>query len=516
MSALRHAGLTIAGQTLSALRRYPDRVAFSTEQSSLSYAGVIDLIGRMQATFDKHGLKRGERVALLSDNSAESWCAAVAAQGLGLSATWLHPKGSLADHTFQIDDSGSTTFIVSAATHVERGRELAAGLDGSIRTFALGKSDFAPDLLRLAEDGGTASAIDIADPDEVALVHYTGGTTGRSKGAVRSNRAAVAFAGVSILADVELPLTPQYLAVAPNSHAGGTMLLPTWHRGGTVHMVRAFEPDRVLEKIARSRINVTFVVPTMLYSLLEHGDLEGSDTSSLECIYYAAAPTSPQRLQEAISRLGPIFSQGYGQTECYPISVLRKQDHLTSELLTSCGVPVANCAVRLLDDSGVEVRTGEAGEICARTPAAMDCYWQQPELTNKTICDGWVHTGDVARMDERGYLFIVDRKKDLIISGGFNVYPREVEDALTSHPAVRMAAVVGLPDDYWGEAVTAALVVDPTSDVSAEAIIAHVKARKGTIYAPKHVRILKQLPTTSLGKIDKVTLRKNLLASINP
>jgi fatty-acyl-CoA synthase len=176
-------------------------------------------------------------------------------------------------------------------------------------------------------------------------------------------------------------------------------------------------------------------------------------------------------------------------------------------------LPVANCEVRLLDSAGQEVPVGEPGEICARTPAAMDFYWRQPELSAETLRDGWVHTGDIARMDERGYMFIVDRKKDLIISGGFNVYPREVEDALTNCPGVKMAAVVGLPDNYWGETVAAAVIVDPGSDISKEAIIAHVKALKGAIHTPKHVHIVTELPLTSLGKIDKVRLRQNLMAN---
>jgi fatty-acyl-CoA synthase len=291
------------------------------------------------------------------------------------------------------------------------------------------------------------------------------------------------------------------------------MLLPTWWRGGTVHTVSKFEPDRILRIIEKDRINITFLVPTMLYALLDQLDLASNDVSSLQCIYYGAAPASPQRLKQAIARLGPVLSQGYGQTECYPISVLRRDDHLHEELLTSCGLPVANCEVRLLDSSGREVAAGEPGEICARTPAAMDYYWRRPELSSETIRDGWMHTGDVARIDERGYMFIVDRKKDLIISGGFNVYPREVEDALTSCPGVKMAAVVGLPDEYWGEAVVAAIVVDPETRISKDMIIAHVKSLKGAIHAPKHVRVVTELPLTSLGKVDKVKLRKDLMSN---
>jgi fatty-acyl-CoA synthase len=514
MSISSHTGLTIAGQTLRALRRYPDRIAFSSESGSLSYGGAVDLIGRIQSVFARSGFKRGERVALLSDNSAESWCAAVAAQGLGLSVTWLHPKGSLGDHVFQIEDSESTALVVSATTHAERGRELASECGAATRLFSLGRNDAGPDLLRLAADIGATTAVDIAEPEDIALVHYTGGTTGRSKGVVRSNRSAVAFACVSVLADIELPPVPHYLSIAPNSHAGGTMLLPTWRRGGTVHMVSKFESDRILNTIENKGINITFLVPTMLYALLDHLDIASNDISSLQCIYYGAAPASPQRLQQAIGRLGPVLSQGYGQTECYPISVLRREDHLRDELLTSCGMPVANCEVRLLDSAGQEVPLGEPGEICARTPAAMDFYWRQPELSQEIIRDGWIHTGDVARMDEHGYMFIVDRKKDLIISGGFNVYPREVEDALTSCPGVKMASVVGLPDGYWGEAVAAAVILDPGSVVSKESIVAHVKSLKGAIHAPKHVHIVSELPLTSLGKIDKVKLRQNLVDSI--
>jgi len=507
-----HNGLTIASQTLRALRRYPDRTAFAWEGATLSYAGAFNLIGRMQAVLVRSKVTRGERVALLSENSAESWCAGVAAQGLGLSLTWLHPKGSLEDQLYQIKNSEAQIFIADPSGHADRARELCAELPPELKRFALGSSDFADDLVAAATEIGSSTPVDIARPADCALVHYTGGTTGRSKGAVRSNNAAVAFASFSTLADLDLPVTPRYLAIAPNSHAGGTMLLPTWRRGGTVHLARKFDPSQILARIAREGINFTFIVPTMLYALLDEPCLGGADVSSLEYLFYGAAPASPARLVEAIERMGPVLAQGYGQTECYPISVLRRQDHdpRYPELLSSCGIPVATCEVRLLDSDGNAVAPGEAGEICARTPAAMDGYWKLPDLTAETLAGGWVHTGDVARMDDRGYLYIVDRKKDLIISGGFNVYPREVEDALTGHASVAMAAVVGIPDDRWGEAVVAAVVLRAGSAVEPEALISHVKQRKGSVHAPKRIAIVEALPTTSLGKIDKVALRRNL------
>ena len=385
-------------------------------------------------------------------------------------------------------------------------------MPSGLNRFALGSSDFADDLVAAAGGIGSSTPVDIALPDDCALVHYTGGTTGRSKGAVRSNTAAVAFASFSLLADLDLPVTPRYLAIAPNSHAGGTMLLPTWRRGGTVHLARKFDPPEILRRVAREGINFSFIVPTMLYALLDEPSLSKTDISSLEYLFYGAAPASPARVLEAIERLGPVLAQGYGQTECYPISVLRRQDHdpQNPALLSSCGIPVATCEVKLLDSNGNEVGPGEPGEICARTPAAMDGYWKLPELTAETLAGGWVHTGDVARMDDRGYLYIVDRKKDLIISGGFNVYPREVEDALTDHASVAMAAVVGIPDDHWGEAVVAAVVLRAGTAVDLQALISHVKQLKGSVHAPKRIAIVEALPTTALGKIDKVALRRNL------
>jgi fatty-acyl-CoA synthase len=505
-------GLTIASQTLRALRRYPDRDAFVWDGGKLSYTGAFDLIGRMQAVFARNDFRRGERVALLSENSAESWCAGVAAQGLGLSITWLHPKGSLDDQIFQIRNSEASIFIADPSGHAGRANELCAKLPPEVKRFALGSSDFAGDLVAAAGEIGSSRPMDIALPGDSALVHYTGGTTGRSKGAVRSNTAAVAFASFGMLADLDLPTTPRYLAIAPNSHAGGTMLLPTWRRGGTVHLAGKFDPARILERIAREGINFTFIVPTMLYALLDEPRLSKADVSSLEYLFYGAAPASPTRLVEAIERIGPVLAQGYGQTECFPISVLRRRDHdpRNPALLASCGIPVATCEVRLLDSDGNEVAPGEAGEICARTPAAMDEYWKLPDLTAETLAGGWVHTGDVARMDDRGYLYIVDRKKDLIISGGFNVYPREVEDALADHASVAMAAVVGIPDDHWGEAVVAAVVLRAGSAVEPQALISHVKQRKGSVHAPKRIAIVEALPTTALGKIDKVALRRKL------
>jgi fatty-acyl-CoA synthase len=276
-----------------------------------------------------------------------------------------------------------------------------------------------------------------------------------------------------------------------------------------VHLVNGFCPDRVLDGIARERINFVLMVPTMIYALLDDPKLAQTDLSSLELLLYGASPIAPSRLLEGIERIGPVFSQFYGLTECYPITVLRKSDHDPSrpELFGACGAPVTDCEVKLLDEVGSEVPQGEAGEICVRSPSAFEAYWKLPELTAETLKQGWLHTGDVARADERGYFYIVDRRKDMIVTGGFNVYPREVEDALASHDAVSIAAVFGVPDPHWGEAVMAVVVLRAGAKVDAEVLIQYVKMKKGAMQAPKRIDFAESLPMTGIGKIDKQALR---------
>jgi fatty-acyl-CoA synthase len=279
-------------------------------------------------------------------------------------------------------------------------------------------------------------------------------------------------------------------------------------------MLKSFDPDAVLRTIARERINFTLFVPTMIYVLLDHPALDRTDLSSLELLLYGASAMSPSRLIEGIERIGPVFSQLYGQTECYPVSVLRKADHdvKSPELFLSCGFPIAACEVTILDDDDQEVETGEAGEICVRAPHVMAEYWKRPEQTAETLKNGWLHTGDIARADERGYMFILDRKKDMIVSGGFNIFPREVEDVLSQHADVAMVAVVGVPDDKWGEAVTAVIVAREGARPSAEELINLVKTRKGSAHAPKHVKFVSELPMTSVGKVDKKLLKAGFWA----
>ena len=513
MSDPLYAFPTACGQTLRALARYPSRIAFSWPGGSITYAGATDMIGRMQLVFMRLGLAPGARVAFLTANRADAWCAGVAAQLSRLAITWLHPLGSLDDQLFQIEDSEAEMLVVDGATFRDRGGELASRAPQLKHVFTLGPAGYGADLLAAIEHGGTASPRNLAGPDDIATLNYTGGTTGKSKGALRFHREYGGFAN-AILSDFEIPDTPSYLTVAPISHVAGTKVLPALMRGGTVHMLKGFDPEAVLKTIERERINFTLFVPTMIYVLLDHPALDKTDLSSLELLLYGASAMSPSRLVEGIKRIGPVFSQLYGQTECYPVSVLRKADHdpKTPELFLSCGFPIAACEVKVLGDDDQEVKTGEAGEICVRAPHVMAEYWKRPEQTAETLKSGWLHTGDIARADERGYLFILDRKKDMIVSGGFNIFPREIEDVLSQHADVAMVAVVGVPDDKWGEAVTAIVVAREGTRPDAQELIELVKARKGSAHAPKHVKFVSELPMTGVGKVDKKVLKAGFWA----
>ena len=499
---------TVCGQTLRALARYPSRTAFSWPGGSLTYRGATDLIGRMQAVFMKLGLPPGARVAFLTANRADTWCAGVAAQLSRLALTWLHPLGSLDDQLFQLEDSEAEMLVIDANAFGDRGGELAAKVQGVMTVFTLGPANYGIDLLATIEEAGHATARCFARADDFATLNYTGGTTGKSKGALRYHREYGGFAS-AILADFEIPEAARYLTVAPISHVAGTKVLPTLMRGGTVHMLKGFDPEAVLTTIEQERINFTLFVPTMIYVLLDHPALARTDLSSLELLLYGASAMSPSRLVEGIERIGPVFSQLYGQTKCYPVSVLRKADHdpAMPELFRSCGFPIAACEVKILDGDDDEVETGEAGEICVRAPHVMAEYWKRPETTEETLKNGWLHTGDIARKDERGYMFILDRKKDMIVSGGFNIFPREVEDVLTQHADVAMCAVVGIPDDKWGEAVTAIVVAREGTKPNPDELINLVKTRKGSAHAPKQIQFVKELPMTGVGKVDKKVLR---------
>ena len=499
-------GTTIAEMQGIALRRFADRTALVSGDQQVSCAEMDRKIAQYVRLFKQHGLQRGDGFSVLATNRLEVIFANLAGQVMGMRYTPLHPKGSEDDHLYILDFAEISALLVDDAHFAERGR----ALHEKARLKALFTIDggFGTPISAAHELSDEPVVIE-ARPEDIAQLLFTGGTTGRPKGVVHRH-GSIVTANLQSLMHWDWPTEIKFLIATPISHAAGAMLTPTLMRGGEFHVLPGFDPKGFLETIARDRITATFMVPSMIYDLLDKVRVEDYDLSSLEMIIYGAAPISPARLAEAIERIGPKFCQLYGQTEApNMISYLSKADHdlARPHLLQSCGIPLAPNRIALLRPDGTEAGPDEAGEICVRGPLVMESYWKNPEETAKTFEHGWLHTGDVAKRDAQGFLTIVDRVKDMVISGGFNIFTREVEDCLSSHPAVAACAVIGVPHPRWGEAVAAFVVVRPGCSVDGDELITLVKDKKGSVQAPKTVEFVTALPLTAVGKVDKKVLR---------
>jgi fatty-acyl-CoA synthase len=501
---------TSADLVVRALARDTGRPVLREGDRSWSAGALADEVSRYAQAYDQLGLRAGSSSATLAGNRAEVLMQLCANIVTGVRGSALHPLGSLEDQAYILEDAEIETLFYDPVLYEQRAVDLAARVPSLKRIIALAPSSSSKDLPALAQRFGPRRLVrpDIT-PADVFQVAYTGGTTGQPKGVVSSVRAQVTLTNI-LLSEWDWPRGLKFLCCTPISHSGRTSFMPTLVRGGEFIVHQGFDPERFLDEIDRSHITTTVLVPTMIYRLLDEGIEDRYSLESLDRIYYGASAMSPSRLAEAIQRIGSVFFQFYGQAECpMTVTTLRPEEHRTDDLdrLASCGRAMPWLDVTLLDDDLNPVDQGDAGEICVRGPLVMSGYLNQPEQTEQALRGGWLHTGDVARADEDDYLTIVDRKKDIIISGGFNVYPREVEDVLTAHPDVSAAAVIGVPDADWGEIVKAVIVRRPSSMVAADELIQLVKARKGAVYAPKSVDFVDAIPLSPLGKPDKKALR---------
>src|ERR1700704_1439413 len=488
----------------AALKRNKGKPVLSLGDTTLTGGQLADRISQYIRAFEALGAGTGATAAVLSLNRPEVLMMAGASQTQGFRRTPLHPLGSLDDHAYVLSDAGITSLIIDPnPMFVER----ALGL--------LERVDLLKQILTI---GPVPEALADVPVDHIGGMAYTGGTTGKPKGVIGTVQSITTMTTIQ-LAEWEWPEQPRFLMCTPLSHAGAAFFVPTIIKGGQLIVLTKFDPAEVLKTIEEQKITATMLVPSMIYALMDHPDSHTRDLSSLETVYYGASAMNPVRLAEAIERFGPIFAQYYGQSEApMVITYLAKGDH-DEKRLTSCGRPTLFARTALLGEDGNPVAQGEVGEICVSGPLLSGGYWNLPAATAETFRDGWMHTGDLAREDEDGFWYIVDRTKDMIVTGGFNVFPREVEDVVAEHPAVAQVCVIGTPDEKWGEAVTAVVVLRPdaasddesVSKMTAE-IQAAVKDRKGSVQSPKQVIVVDSVPVTALGKPDKKAVRSQFWA----
>jgi acyl-CoA synthetase (AMP-forming)/AMP-acid ligase II len=493
-------------------RRHGNRTAVIAGDRSLSFREVDESANRMAHVLIGLGIERGTRVGLLVDNGLWSVPIDFACLKAGAVRVPLNARLAADEQARMLEATGVHTLVHSPAL-AERAADLADRMPG-LRLVSLGPSAGAVDLLDEMTQASASDPQVPGEPGDPVLILYTSGTTGALKAVVHT-QASYAAICANILANLVSPGPDSVMLHAASLiHASGTFVLPYWVRGGAAAVLPGFDPATYLDSLARHRATEINLVPTMLGMLLSSGAAERADVSSLRTAVYGASPMPRPVLEHTLEVWGPRLVQYYGQTEApLAITVLDAADHTDPTLAGSCGQPSVDAEVRVTATDGTPLPAGEVGELRVRAPFAMTGYHDAPGLTAETVdADGWVATRDLARFDDRGYLTLVDRTSDMIITGGYNVYPREVEDALMAHPAVSGAAVVGAPDPTWVEAVTAFVTLRPGAEVGGAELQDAVRSVLAGYKVPKSVHVVAQLPLSPVGKVLRRALREPLWA----
>jgi acyl-CoA synthetase (AMP-forming)/AMP-acid ligase II len=497
-----------------ALQEKPQATALVCGTRRSSFAVFVDRVARLAAVLQAQGVQPGDRVGMMALNSDRYVEFFYAAWWAGAVVNPVNIRWSAREVAYSLDDCDTRLLLVDAK-HAALGAQ-QHGLSRSLQTLVWFDDGPAPEGLHDAE-ALMAQAVPVADARrggaDLAAVMYTGGTTGQPKGVMLTHTNL--YAGqLSANMAATRPVDAVGLNMAPLFHVGGVGLtLQLMLRLCTQIVMPAFDEVQVLEAIQNERASETFMVPTMVKRLIEHPRFADYDTSSLQLVLYGAAPIDDALLMQAIEKLPQAgFCQLYGMTELSPVvTVLPAWCHHPEQPAhrrRSAGRPVPIAEVRIVDAEGLPVPNGTVGEIAARGPMVMAGYWNKAAQTAEALRDGWMHTGDGGRMDDDGFLYIVDRLKDMVVTGGENVYSAEVENAITQLPQVSMCAVVGVPDAHWGERVHAVVVLREGQGLTAEALIAHCRTLIAGYKCPRSVAFASELPLSPAGKILKYKLRE--------
>ena len=476
-------------------RRYGDAPAIVEGDRTLSFIEFEKQTMRLGNALLASGLRPGDRVSSVLPNCVEELLVYVALARTGLIRVGLNARDTADDHAFKIGDSGS--------------RALISDLEGLPDTELRFSRE---DVNRMAATGPDGPCDFPIDPADMYRLAYTGGTTGRSKGVILTLRTLQAQVNGYLLEHVPgIVQGDVMLHAAPVSHASGSYFLPHLVSGATSVLLPAFRASEFLEHLERTGAQRTFLVPTMIAALLEEPNIEDVRVPQLRQISYGASPIAPTVAERSEEIFGQVLAQTFGQAEApMCITHLRPEDH---DRVGSAGRPYAQTAVRIVDEEDRDVEPGESGEIVCRGAIVSKGYWNQQEATAETHRNGWLHTGDIGYMDADGFVFLLDRKNDMIISGGFNVYPREIEDVLTTHPAVIEAAVISIADDKWGEVVHA--VVKVREAVDGDDLEQYMRDRVAGYKLPRGFHVWDDIPKSAAGKLMRREVRDRIRSAQN-
>ncbi|MFD3652202.1 AMP-binding protein [Streptomyces sp. NPDC058620] len=504
-------------------RYWPGETALVCGDRSWTYSQLGIATSRLASALISRGVRPGDAVASLAWNRGELVEVEFALYKAGLVRAPVNARlgrGEI-EHILQY---APVRVLVFDEAHREDALAAIAAAGTDCLPVLLDDQDTAEGELLTYEallgEGDEAPVEVDVDEDAPCVLNFTSGSTGALKAAVQSVGNRLANMRKQLMSDESRPRPgTRYLACGPITHATGMGLLAGVFGGSTTYVLPTWNVEAFLDTVEKERITATFLVPAMVNTVLAHPGAADRDLSSLTSVRVGGAPISPQRLKDAVEFFGPVVAPGYGLGETTSVVAGLSSEEVAraaasdAELLQSCGRAMYDTEIRVVDEEGRALPPRGVGEVIVRGPDCVRAYWQEPELSAETFRDGWVHTGDLAWMREDGYLFLVDRKKDMIISGGFNIYCTEVEAALYEHPAVQEVCVVGIPDEKWGEAVKAVIVPRPGSSLTADEMAAFCAERLDSFKKPRSVDFVAELPHNRNGKLDRKAVREPFWAN---
>lgn len=501
---------------------YPSHEAVVDERRRLTFAELSERTIRLANALADRGVRPGDRVAVLSPNCHEMVELFGSSEMCGFISVPLNVRMTKHEIASVLADCQPSALVFDS--------EFSGLIDGlrsqlaSVATYIAigGPASWAEEYEAVLAAAGVTRPPMRPQPDDTAFIIYTSGTTGQPKGVMHGHRGQI-YAALSMCLDGNIDQTDRMVIPNPMYHAGGRWMQLTYHfRGCTIVLQREFNPAALLETIERERITGALLPATMLRAVLDHPDFARRDRSSLRTIYYASSPTPEPLLRRALQVFGPILVQYYGGTEGGGVGTTMLKNHHVVDgdpklqrRLSSAGQAKALAKVRIVRVDGSDCDAGEAGEIIISSPGVMQGYWNKPAATAEVLKDGWLYTGDIGTRDDEYFIYVVGRKKEMIVSGGANIYPREVEDALNGHSAVAESAVFGVPDEKWGEAVHAVVSRRPGHTLTSEELIEYCRARIASYKKPQIITFMDTLPKLESGKIDKLALREPFWAGRN-